>query len=117
MEIEKIKDDLKTLGKRVSELSGNITNEEQTKNAFIMPFFQALGYDIFNPLEFVPEFTADVGIKKGEKVDYAVVTDGKPQILIECKSVSERLTKHDSQLFRYFGTTNSKFAILTNGKE
>lgn len=117
MEIEKIKDDLKTLGKRVSELSVNITNEEQTKNAFIMPFFQALGYDIFNPLEFVPEFTADVGIKKGEKVDYAVVTDGKPQILVECKSISEKLTKHDSQLFRYFGTTNSKFAILTNGKE
>ena len=111
------KDYIKQIGDRVVKLKDQIQTEEATKNAFIMPFFQALGYDIFNPLEFVPEFTADVGIKKGEKVDYAVVTDGKPQILIECKSVSERLTKHDSQLFRYFGTTNSKFAILTNGKE
>lgn len=68
MEVEKVRDGLKQVGKRVKELSGNISNEEQTKNAFIMPFFQALGYDIFNPLEFVPEFTADVGIKKVRKL-------------------------------------------------
>ncbi len=86
-------------------------------HAFIMPFFQTLGYDVFNPLEFVPEFTADVGIKKGEKVDYAMVIDGEPQLLIECKSINEKLTNHDSQLFRYFGTTTSKFGILTNGRE
>ena len=107
----------KSLGTRIETLAPNITNEEQTKNAFIMPFFQTLGYDVFNPLEFVPEFTADVGIKKGEKVDYAMVIDGAPQILIECKSINENLTNHDSQLFRYFGTTSSKFGLLTNGRE
>lgn len=78
-------------------------------------FFSMLGYDVFNPQEFVPEFTADVGIKKGEKVDYAIIRDGQPVILIECKSISENLDRHDSQLFRYFGTTTAKFAILTNG--
>lgn len=117
MEANKLKDALKSLGNRVEDLAPSITNEEQTKNAFIMPFFQTLGYDVFNPLEFVPEFTADVGIKKGEKVDYAMVIDGMPQILIECKSINEKLTNHDSQLFRYFGTTTSKFGLLTNGKE
>ncbi|WP_271328061.1 type I restriction endonuclease [Lactococcus muris] len=117
MELEKLKENLKSLGTRVENLAPSITNEEQTKNAFIMPFFQILGYDVFNPLEFVPEFTADVGIKKGEKVDYAMVVDGEPQILIECKSINEKLTNHDSQLFRYFGTTSSKFGILTNGQE
>ena len=117
MEINKLKDALKSLGTRIETLAPNITNEEQTKNAFIMPFFQTLGYDVFNPLEFVPEFTADVGIKKGEKVDYAMVIDGAPQILIECKSINENLTNHDSQLFRYFGTTSSKFGLLTNGRE
>lgn len=117
MELEKLKENLKSLGVRVENLAPSITNEEQTKNAFIMPFFQILGYDVFNPLEFVPEFTADVGIKKGEKVDYAMVVDGEPQILIECKSINEKLTNHDSQLFRYFGTTSSKFGILTNGQE
>lgn len=117
MEIDKFKNDLKELGKRVRSLKDNIATEEATKTSLIMPFFATLGYDLFNPTEFVPEFTADVGIKKGEKVDYAIVLEGKPTILIEAKSINEQLTKHDSQLFRYFGTTTSKFGILTNGEE
>lgn len=103
------------LGERIKELKVNICTEEATKQSFILPFFQALGYDVFNPLEFVPEFTADVGIKKKEKVDYAIMLEGEPIILIEAKPCHEKLDKHDSQLFRYFGTTSSKFAILTNG--
>lgn len=103
------------LSERIKQLKGSIQTEEATKQSFILPFFQFLGYDVFNPLEFVPEFTADVGIKKHEKVDYAILQDGKPLILIEAKSCNEKLDKHDSQLFRYFGTTSAKFAILTNG--
>lgn len=108
-------DQLKQFSKRVETIKDTIQTEEATKTAIIMPFFAMLGYDVFNPHEFVPEFTADVGIKKGEKVDYAIMQDGEPVILIECKSVSENLAKHDSQLFRYFGTSKAKFAILTNG--
>lgn len=117
MDILKFKEDLKYLSKRVSTLKDNIGTEEATKTSLIMPFFQLLGYDVFNPVEFVPEFTADVGIKKGEKVDYAIVLEGSPVMLVEAKSINEQLTKHDSQLFRYFGTTTSKFGILTNGEE
>ena len=108
-------DQLKQFAKRVESLKDSISTEEATKTAVIMPFFAMLGYDVFNPQEFVPEYTADVGIKKGEKVDYAIITDGSPVILIECKSINENLERHDSQLFRYFGTSTAKFAILTNG--
>lgn len=108
-------DQLKQFSKRVESMKDSINTEEATKTAIIMPFFSMLGYDVFNPQEFVPEFTADVGIKKGEKVDYAIIKDGNPVILVECKSISENLDRHDSQLFRYFGTTTAKFAILTNG--
>lgn len=108
-------DQLKQFSKRVESMKDSINTEEATKTAIIMPFFSMLGYDVFNPQEFVPEFTADVGIKKGEKVDYAIIKDGDPVILVECKSISENLDRHDSQLFRYFGTTAAKFAILTNG--
>lgn len=108
-------DQLKQFSKRVESMMENIQTEEATKTAIIMPFFSMLGYDVFNPQEFVPEFTADVGIKKGEKVDYAIIKDGEPTILIECKSITENLERHDSQLFRYFGTCSAKFAILTNG--
>lgn len=108
-------DQVKQFSKRVESLKDSIQTEEATKTSIIMPFFALLGYDVFNPQEFVPEFTADVGIKKGEKVDYAIFLDEKPMILIEAKWVGERLEKHDSQLFRYFGTTEAKFGILTNG--
>ena len=109
-------DQVKQFSKRVATLKDNIQTEEATKTSLIMPFFALLGYDVFNPDEFIPEYTADVGIKKGEKVDYAIMADGQPIILIECKWIGENLQKHDSQLFRYFGTTQSKFAILTNGQ-
>ena len=117
MDVEKFGEELKKLGKRVEKIKNNINTEEATKTSLVMPFFQILGYDIFDPTEFVPEFTADVGIKKGEKVDYAIMLNSQPVILIEAKAINEQLTKHDSQLFRYFGTTTSKFGILTNGEE
>ncbi len=108
------KEKITLLAERMKK-ANNIFTEEATKTAAIMPFFQALGYDVFNPDEFIPEFTADVGIKKGEKVDYAILKDGEPVILIEAKAIHEKLDKHDSQLFRYYATTESKFAVLTNG--
>lgn len=108
-------DKLKQFSKRVESLKESLSTEEATKTSLIMPFFALLGYDVFNPDEFLPEYTADVGIKKGEKVDYAIMKDGEPVILIECKWIGENLAQHDSQLFRYFGTSKAKFGILTNG--
>lgn len=106
---------IKRFSERVKVLKDSIATEEATKMSLIVPLFQLLGYDVFNPTEFCPEYTADVGIKKGEKVDYAILENGDPSILIECKNCSEVLDKHSSQLFRYFGTSPAKFGILTNG--
>lgn len=107
---------LKEFCTRIRTLTTKVKTEEATKTAMVMPFFSLLGYDVFNPLEFVPEYTADVGIKKGEKVDYAILDKKQnPIILIEAKCSGENLNKHGSQLFRYFSTTSAKFGILTNG--
>lgn len=107
---------MQQLAERIEIIRASISTEEATKTSMIMPFFQLLGYDVFNPLEFVPEYTADVGLKKKEKVDYAIMIDGKPLIFVECKSCNESLDKHSSQLIRYFNSTiDAKFAILTNG--
>lgn len=110
-------DDLKVLATSVLQKMDVCINEEATKTAMIIPFFNLLGYDTTNPAEFLPEFTADVGTKKGEKVDYAILREGKPTILIECKWCGKNLDSYDAQLFRYFGTTTAKFGILTNGIE
>lgn len=106
---------VKVLADRVANLKENIKTEEATKNAFIMPFIQILGYDVFNPTEVIPEFVADIGIKKGEKVDYAIIQNGTPIMLIECKHWTENLNVHSSQLHRYFTATKARFGLLTNG--
>jgi len=109
---------LTSLATKVQQQKATIGTEEATKNAFVMPFISlVLGYDVFNPNEVIPEFTADVGTKKGEKIDYAIVKDGELQMLIEAKTVGSPLSlNHASQLFRYFATTNARIAILTNGQ-
>jgi hypothetical protein len=108
-------DELRQFSNHVVKVKDALSTEEATKNALVLPFFKILGYDVFNPFEFVPEYTADVGTKKDEKVDYAIVVDEKPVILIEAKMCGEPLDKHMAQLFRYFITTPAKFGILTNG--
>jgi hypothetical protein len=80
---------IKALAVRVEKQKGNIITEEACKNAFVMPFLSALGYDVFNPEIVVPEFTADIGIAQ----------------------------QHMSQLYRYFAVTDAHFAILTNGQQ
>jgi hypothetical protein len=57
------KDQIKQIGDRVNKLKDQIQTEEATKNAFIMPFLQVLGYDVFNPMEVVPEYITDIGTK------------------------------------------------------
>lgn len=112
-------DALADLSTKVREYSDSLTTEEATKTAIIMPFIsRVLGYDVFNPQEVVPEFIADVGLKKGEKIDFAIMRDGQVQMLIEAKKIGDPLNlEHASQLVRYFHVSNARIAILTNGRE
>ncbi len=106
---------LEQLHQRVDSLKAQITTEEATKNAFVMPFIQIMGYDIFNPIEVIPEFICDIGTKKGEKVDYVIKKDDEPILIIECKHWKERADAHNSQLHRYYHVSKARFGVLTNG--
>lgn len=106
---------LEQLHQRVDALKDQINTEEATKNAFVMPFIQILGYDIFNPTEVIPEFICDIGTKKGEKVDYVIKKDDEPILIIECKHWKENADAHNSQLHRYYHVSKARFGVLTNG--
>ena len=109
-------DDVRARSRRFQARLEHLDTEEATKTSLVMPFIQMLGYNIFDPTEVVPEFTADFGSKKGEKVDYALMQNDKPVVLIEAKKHGTRLrVEQESQLFRYFSTTLSQFGILTDG--
>ena len=107
---------INALSSRAETQIKHTQSEEATKLALIVPFLKILGYDVYDLREVVPEFTADVGRKKGEKVDFAILRNGKPVILIECKAVGNELTAENAtQLLRYFSATEARFGILTNG--
>ena len=109
-------DRFRKLSDRLSQLKPHIQTEQATQQALVLPFIKELGYDVYNPAEVVPEFTADVGTKKNEKVDYAILRDGDPILLIECKDFDIKLGReHRSQLSRYFMVTKARYGILTNG--
>ena len=109
--------DLQDLAKQATEHRDIFANNEQSvKTSLVLPFIGGLGYDYLSPTEVIAEYTADVGIKRGEKVDYAVMRDGEPIILFECKALSNALGVSEiSQLFRYFQSTNADIGVLTNG--
>jgi hypothetical protein len=106
---------LEQLHQRVIGLKDQINTEEATKNAFVMPFIQILGYDIFNPTEVIPEHICDIGTKKGEKIDYVIRKDNEPIFIIECKHWKENADAHNSQLHRYYHVSKARFGVLTNG--
>src|SRR3972149_4194285 len=98
---------VRELAARIEKRIGHIQTEEATKNALVMPFINdVLEYNVFDPAEVMPEFTADVGTKKGEKVDYAIFKDNNPIILFEDKCYAAQLNKEQAtQLYRYFSVT------------
>ena len=107
---------LEALADKVRQHQEVLATEEAAKFALVNPFIEALGYDLSDPAEVIPEFTCDVGGKKGEKVDYAIKVGGNVAILVECKPASSELSlRHASQLYRYFNASDAKIAILTNG--
>lgn len=111
------KDQIKQLATRIDKIKDSISTEEATKNAFIMPFIQALGYDVFDPTEVVPELDCDLVKKRGEKIDYAIQKDGETIMLFECKHWQQNLNLHETQLQRYFTASKARFGVLTNGIE
>ena len=109
---------LEDLATKVAAYTSTLATEEATKTAVVMPFIsRVLGYDVFNPEEVVPEFVCDIGTKRGEKIDFAIVRDGQVQILVESKKIGDPLKLiHAGQLIRYFHVSNARVAVLTNGR-
>ena len=117
MDVTELFERVRDFSRKAAERAPQVKTEEATKAALVMPFLrEVMGYNVNDPTEVVPEFDADFGTRKGEKVDYAIMKDGKPIILIECKKYGAPLAYREaSQLFRYFNTTDAQFGILTDG--
>lgn len=107
---------VRELSGRVETLKSHVATEEATKTAFVLPMLVALGYDVYNPLEVIPEMDCDIS-RKGDKVDYAININSKPALIIECKQCMKNLDDFVLQLSKYYVAARARFAVLTNGIE
>lgn len=110
-----LKDEIGQFALRIKKMLPQVQSEDLTRNALVMPFIQILGYDVFNPNEVQSEGVLDFGFKKGKKVDYTIMKNGEPTILVECKHHNDKLDIDDSRLSKYFRKTKAKYGLLTNG--
>ena len=94
-------EDITKLSDKVRKNTDHVLGEEATKMAFIVPFLSALGYDISEPTEVMPEYVADFATRKAgqfEKVDYALAINGTIVMLVEAKARGQKAESHDGQL-------------------
>lgn len=115
-----LNEDLRQLSEQVRRRLEHVKSEEATKQALVLPLFQVLGYDVYDPTEVRPEYVADFAKKRPgggmEKVDYMLNVAGAPAIFVECKPTGAAPEDHDGQLARYFNATPSvRVGVITNG--
>ena len=92
-----------------------IKNEAQTKQALITPVLKSLGWSEYRSANSHLHMEFGDG---PEKVDFALIQNKKPVILIEAKELSDRLGKKAiRQVFDYCFHENVPTAVLTNGSE
>lgn len=117
--MQEFRERLKRHAEHVKANGIHCSTEETTKQALVLPLLDILGFSPFDPLKVKAEYCADLpGIKVGEKVDYALFSNGQPVMFIEAKGYSQKLTNHTGQVARYFNaTTGIKMSAITNGKE
>ena len=108
-------DTIRTLAGQIKDRRQHVATEEAAKQALILPFIAALGFDIWNPAELVPEYRAGWA-KQTEKIDYALLIARRLSIFVEAKGLNEVLVNYDPQLAKYFNSTPEvRFCIITNG--
>ncbi len=113
-----LNDDLSRIAEQIQQQRHLMRNEEATLQVSIRPFIEALGYNTRNLAEVAPQYTADPRPSGTDRVDYAILRDGSPVILIEAKAANTRLTENNwKQLHDYFNAEEVRFGILTNGIE
>jgi len=110
-QIAKLKEAVEFFSPVIKRSLQNKSNEADTRIIINDLLEKVFGYDKYF------EVTAEHMVKS-TYVDYAIVIDGKAEILIEVKSMDSNLKQdHIRQTVNYAASEGVKWAILTNGCE
>jgi hypothetical protein len=100
---------LKDRIERIRGLNCEEYSEAKVKQFIIVPILDSLDWPVYEPGEVDPEY------KTGGRVDYALLQNGKPVVLLEAKGAAENLPSHTEQLLQYAWRQAVPIAVLTNG--
>ena len=112
---DKLSIDSIVIGIRRFAQSGRTNSEENTKKKIIEPLLEVLGWDFLSN-EVQLEYPIRVGTRTVH-VDYALLLEDKPVVLVEAKPFDETLSDYQSeQIISYGRYEEVKWAALTNGR-
>ncbi len=105
---------LENIRERIGLHQGRRISEEATKTALLNPLLRALDWDTEDLHQVYPEYSSTRG-----RVDYALLIEDQPRLLIEAKALDSNLDdpKSAEQLTGYAFRTGVRWAVLANGDE
>lgn len=91
-------------------------NEALTRYSLINPLLIALGWDLSDPAQVVPEFT--IPSNKNKAADYALFRPGDrvPYIIVEAKKLGEGLSEAAHQAITYCTVDGYEYFAVTDGQ-
>jgi len=109
-------DEIKVFAEKTLALKERLKTDESVKYSLVMPLLQLLGYNVFDPGELVPSYPIQLDPPKDKHVDYAILRNGEPEILLEVKGIGKKLEDYRGDMADYFnGSSKARLAILTDG--
>ncbi len=108
-----------TLATVVREITHKLRNwsglkEAQTAQAIILRVLQALGWNIWDPYEVVPQ---DIGNKNYRPDFLLCARENEPVLVLEVKALDKAPTEEDrTQVVNYANSQGIRWSILTTGK-
>ncbi|MBQ7585750.1 MAG: hypothetical protein IJU40_05835 [Desulfovibrionaceae bacterium] len=105
---------LKILGEKAQNMDSWMA-EATTKHALLLPFLYALGYNVFDSEEVVPDFKGSRGKSQEAPADYTIMREGHPFIVVECKTLGTPLEPFTMQVKAQMFNAGVQIGILTDG--
>lgn len=113
MPLDELLETIATLRERIEDHGSLLSqNETRTRYALIDPLLGALGWDVGNPAEVVPEQDAS-----GGRADYGLLDEnGKPAVVVEAKRLDRPLKDGLNQSIAYRVGQGTPYFAVTDGR-
>ncbi len=110
------KTELVAFAKNIRTLQKYLRSRDTVRQSLVVPFFKILGWDVYNPGEFMAGFPVESPHGKTLTADFAVMRNEVPVIIVQTYFGTEEPAEEQAMLAALFRLVpGDKVAVLTNG--